>query len=128
MYHDTIAWLKQQREQGMKTAVISASKNCKAILEAANIEHLFDARVDGVEAVKRNLKGKPAPDVFIEAARELNTTPAEAAVFEDALAGVEAGRAGDFALVVGIDRTGKATELLEHGADVVLQKFPTNEP
>ncbi|MEJ8804554.1 beta-phosphoglucomutase family hydrolase [Pontibacter sp. H249] len=128
VYADTIAWVKQQRKNGLKTAVISASKNCKAILAAANLEHLFDARVDGVEAIKRNLKGKPAPDVFLEAANELKTTPAEAAIFEDAIAGVEAGKAGAFALVVGVDRTNDASELLKHGADVVLQKFPTNEP
>ncbi|GAB3196483.1 beta-phosphoglucomutase family hydrolase [Pontibacter aydingkolensis] len=124
LYPDTIAWLKQQRKAGKKTAVISASKNCKTILAAAKIEHLFDARVDGVEAIKLNLKGKPAPDVFVEAARQLKVSPEETAIFEDAIAGVQAGKAGGFALVVGVDRTGNPSELLEHGATVALQKFP----
>lgn len=128
VYTDTIEWLEQQRQQGHKTAVISASKNCKAILVAAKLEHLFDARVDGVEAIKLNLKGKPAPDVFLEAAVRLGVSPSEAAIFEDALAGVAAGKAGGFALVVGVDRTGDASELLAHGAEVVLQKFPTTKP
>lgn len=128
VYPDTIEWLKYEKKKGLKTAIISASKNCRAILAAANIEHLFDARVDGVEAIRLNLKGKPAPDVFLKAAEELGVTPTEAAIFEDALAGVAAGKAGGFALVVGVDRTGDASELLEHGAEVVLQKFPTEKP
>lgn len=128
VYPDTVAWLQQQRNQGFKTAIISASKNCKTILEAAKIEHLFDARVDGVVAAELNLKGKPAPDIFLKAAEQLHVSPEEAAVFEDALAGVEAGKAGGFALVVGVDRTGDATRLLNHGADMVLQEFPINNP
>lgn len=127
VYPDTLEWLKREKQKGLKTAIISASRNCRAILAAANIEHLFDARVDGVEAAVLNLKGKPAADVFLKAAEELKVAPAEAAIFEDALAGVEAGKAGGFALVVGVDRTGNASELLEHGAEVVLQKFPTEK-
>ncbi|MBC5991343.1 beta-phosphoglucomutase family hydrolase [Pontibacter cellulosilyticus] len=126
VYADTVAWLEQQRKRGLRTAVISASKNCKAILEAARIEHLFDVRVDGVEAIKLHLKGKPAPDIFLKAAELLTVTPGKAAIFEDALAGVEAGKAGNFALVVGVDRTGDASELIKHGAEVILQKFPIN--
>lgn len=128
LYPDTIAWLRQQRRQGAKTAIISASKNCKAILEAAKIEHLFDARVDGLEAAKLGLKGKPAPDVFLRAAHLLQVKPSEAAVFEDAIAGVEAGKAGGFALVVGVDRNGHTSQLVEHGADLVLHKFPILNP
>ena len=128
VYSDTVEWLEQQRKQGMRTAVISASKNCKAVLEAAKIEHLFDVRVDGVEAIKLHLKGKPAPDIFLKAAELLAVAPGKAAVFEDALAGVEAGKSGGFALVVGVDRTGDASQLLKHGAEVVLQKFPTKNP
>ncbi|WP_299821358.1 beta-phosphoglucomutase family hydrolase [uncultured Pontibacter sp.] len=124
VYSDTVSWLKQQRRQGRKTAVISASKNCKTILAAEGIEHLFDARVDGVEAVKLNLKGKPAPDVFLKAAELLGVLPREAAIFEDAIAGVKAGKAGGFALVVGVERAGNNSELLNYGADVVLEKFP----
>lgn len=127
VYEDTVQWIKQQRRAGYKTAVISASKNCKAILAAAQIEHLFDARVDGVEAINLNLKGKPAPDVFLKAAELLNAKPESAAVFEDAVAGVQAGKAGNFALVVGVDRTGHKEQLLQHGADMVLTTFPTTE-
>ncbi|WP_439883213.1 trehalose-phosphatase [Pontibacter sp. MBLB2868] len=128
VYPDTISWLKQQRSSGRKTAVISASKNCKAILAAAGIEYLFDALVDGVEAVKLGLKGKPAPDVFLAAANLLGVAPTEAAIFEDALAGVSAGQAGGFSLVVGIDRADNKAQLLNHGADVVINKFPTIQP
>ncbi|MFD2515461.1 HAD family hydrolase [Pontibacter locisalis] len=125
VYQDTVEWLKKQRGKGLRTAVISASKNCKAILESAGIEHLFEVRVDGVVAVELGLKGKPAPDVFLEAARQLQVQPWESAIFEDALAGVEAGKQGGFALVVGVDRTNNPTELLDHGADVVIEKFPS---
>nr|WP_262921658.1 trehalose-phosphatase [Pontibacter ruber] len=126
-YPDTVAWLKQQRRRGLRTAVISASKNCRAILAAAGLENLFEVRVDGIVSAKLGLKGKPAPDIFLEAARQLGVQTQEAAVFEDALAGVQAGRAGGFALVVGVDRTGDAAALKEQGADLVIQKFPTEE-
>lgn len=125
VYPDTVAFLKRKIAQGFRTAVISASKNCQPILAAAGLEELFEVRVDGVVSLELGLKGKPAPDVFYEAARQLGVQPKEAAVFEDALAGVEAGRAGGFALVVGINRTDEASELLKHGADLVLDKFPT---
>lgn len=126
-YSDTIAWLKHQRQQGKRTAVISASRNCEAILKAAGIKDLFEVQVDGIKALELGLKGKPAPDVFLEAARQLQTQPFEAAIFEDALAGVEAGKAGGFALVVGIDRTGDAKRLSDHGADIVIDKFLLEE-
>jgi beta-phosphoglucomutase family hydrolase len=127
VYADTISWLKQQIQQKKCTAVISASKNCKAILAAAGLNDLFDIRVDGILAEELNLKGKPAPDIFLEAANRLHIQPREAAVFEDAIAGVDAGKAGGFGLVVGVDRTGAANELLKHGADVVITKFPTEK-
>ena len=126
VYDDTIAFIKQHIAQKYRTAVISASKNCKEILAAAGLEVLFEVRVDGIVSVGLGLKGKPAPDVFIEAARQLGVPPKESAVFEDALAGVEAGTAGGFGLVVGINRTGETTEkYVQHGADLVLEKFPT---
>ena len=90
------------------------------MLEAAGIADLFEARVDGIVAEREHLRGKPAPDMFLAAARMLGVAPAEAAVFEDALAGVAAGRAGDFGLVVGVDRVGQAEALREHGADIVV--------
>jgi beta-phosphoglucomutase-like phosphatase (HAD superfamily) len=90
------------------------------VLASAGIGQLFDARVDGVVAEQQHLAGKPAPDTFLAAAKAIGVDPSEAAVFEDALAGVDAGRAGHFGLVVGVDRIGRATELKQHGADVVV--------
>jgi beta-phosphoglucomutase-like phosphatase (HAD superfamily) len=91
------------------------------VLVAAGIEDLLEVRIDGVVAEERHLRGKPAPDTFLEAARALGVAPANAAVFEDALAGVEAGRAGKFGYVVGVDRVGQAEQLAKHGADVVVK-------
>ena len=91
------------------------------MLVAAGIDHLFEARIDGVVAEREHFAGKPAPDTFLAGAKALGAKPAEAAVFEDALAGVEAGRAGDFGWVVGVDRTGQAEALRRRGADVVVQ-------
>jgi beta-phosphoglucomutase family hydrolase len=108
------------REAGLKTAIVSSSANCKEVIEAAGIEDLFDARVDGNAVEREHLKGKPAPDTYLHAAKELGVDAAHAAVFEDALAGVESGRAGDFAYVVGVNRAGQAEALREHGADVVV--------
>ncbi|MHC2992930.1 hydrolase [Pontibacter sp. HJ8] len=124
VYKDTVAWLKQQRSQGMRTAVISASKNCVDVLHAAGLEKLFEVHVDGLQAANLGLKGKPAPDVFLEAAKRLGVQPQEAAIFEDARKGVQAGKAGGFALVVGIDRTHDAGGLKERGADLVISEFP----
>jgi HAD superfamily hydrolase (TIGR01509 family) len=101
-------------------AVVSSSTNCADVLQAAGIADLFEARVDGIVAERAHLKGKPAPDTFLAGARALGVEPAQAAVFEDALAGVEAGRAGGFGWVVGVDRVGQAEALREHGADVVV--------
>ncbi len=94
--------------------------NCRDVLAAAHIEDLFDQRIDGVTAQREKLAGKPAPDMFLAAARALGVAPDAAAVFEDALAGVAAGRAGGFGYVVGVDRVGQATELIAHGADIVV--------
>jgi beta-phosphoglucomutase-like phosphatase (HAD superfamily) len=101
--------------------VVSSSTNCREVLEAAGIEDLLEARIDGVVAERDHLKGKPAPDTFLAGARALDVTPDAAAVFEDALAGVEAGRGGGFACVVGVDRVGQAKELREHGATMVVR-------
>ncbi|MBD1396001.1 beta-phosphoglucomutase family hydrolase [Pontibacter sp. JH31] len=124
VYEDTIAWLKQQKQQGMRTAVISASKNCVDVLHVAGIERLFEEHVDGLQSAALGLKGKPAPDIFLEAARRLDIAPQEAAVFEDARKGVQAGKAGGFGLVVGIDRHHDAEGLKSNGADLVIQEFP----
>ncbi|HYN19140.1 MAG TPA: HAD-IA family hydrolase [Actinomycetes bacterium] len=108
------------RAAGVRTAAVSASRNMVAVLEAAGLHGLFDAEVDGVEADRLGLAGKPDPALFLEAARRLGVTPARAAVVEDALAGVEAGRRGGFGMVVGVDRGGQAAALAERGADVVV--------
>jgi beta-phosphoglucomutase family hydrolase len=121
VYEGSIRFVKLARERGMKTAVVSSSANTLAILRSVGIEDLFDARVDGVVAEERKLPGKPAPDTFLEGAREVGAEPPEAAVFEDALAGVEAGRAGAFGWVVGVDRANQAPDLLAHGADIVVE-------
>jgi beta-phosphoglucomutase family hydrolase len=109
------------RAAGLKTAVVSSSANTREILDAAGITDRFQTIVDGRDVADRGLRGKPAPDTFLEAAKDLGVEPGEAAVFEDALAGVEAGRAGHFGQVVGVDRVGQADALREHGADVVVQ-------
>jgi beta-phosphoglucomutase family hydrolase len=120
-YDGSIAYVKAVKAAGIKCAVVTSSKNGKAVLEAAGIESLFDARVDGLDAQRQHLRGKPAPDGYLAAAWALHVPPKQAAVFEDALSGVEAGRAGGFGEVVGVDRVGQASALREHGADVVVQ-------
>ena len=112
--------VRQLRGAGLKTAVVSASKNCEAILQAAGIADLFDARVDGVVAARLHLSGKPAPDTFLEAARQLGVEPERSVVVEDAVSGVQAGRAGGFGLVIGVDRKGDPEALRNNGADIVV--------
>jgi len=119
-YPGSVRFVSAARDAGLRRAVVSASANCRAVVEAAGIADLLEVEVDGVVAAQDHLRGKPAPDTFLAAARILGVAPAEAAVFEDALAGVEAGRAGSFGLVVGVDRVGQAEALREHGADVVV--------
>ena len=120
-YEGSVRYVNAARDAGLRCAVVSSSANCQEVLVAAGIEDLFEARIDGVVAAERKLPGKPKPDTFLAGAEELGVDRAEAAVFEDALAGVEAGRAGDFGFVVGVDRVGQADALAEHGADVVVQ-------
>jgi beta-phosphoglucomutase family hydrolase len=121
VYESTLALIRALRSRGVRTAVVSASRNCVAVLRAAQAEDLFDARVDGNDAARLGLAGKPAPDTFLHAAKLLGVAPARAAVVEDALAGVEAGRAGGFAAVIGVDRAGQAAALREHGATLVVR-------
>jgi beta-phosphoglucomutase family hydrolase len=120
VYEGSVAYVKAVRDAGLRRAVVSASANTAQVLDAAGIADLFEARIDGVFAAERGLAGKPAPDMFLAGAEALGLTPHEAAVFEDALAGVEAGRAGGFVCVVGVDRVGQAAELREHGATIVV--------
>ncbi|MEV0730429.1 beta-phosphoglucomutase family hydrolase [Polymorphospora sp. NPDC050346] len=120
VFDGSVDYLHAVARAGIRRAVVSASANCRQVLAAAGIEDLFEVRVDGIVAREQGLPGKPAPDTFLAAARMLGVEPARAAVFEDALAGVEAGRAGGFGLVVGVDRAGQAEALRVHGADVVV--------
>jgi HAD superfamily hydrolase (TIGR01509 family) len=119
-YPGSVRYLEAAVEAGLRRAVVSSSTNCQDVLEAAGIEHYLEARIDGAVAERERLKGKPAPDTFLAGARALGVEPSEAAVFEDALAGVEAGRAGSFGFVVGVDRVGQADALRAHGADTVV--------
>jgi beta-phosphoglucomutase family hydrolase len=121
VYEGSISYIHAVRAKGISTAIVSSSANTQQVLDSAGIAGLFDVRVDGVIAKERGLHGKPTPDTFLAAAEALNVPPSGAAVFEDALAGVEAGRAGHFGLVVGVDRVGQAEELRKHGADIVVQ-------
>jgi HAD superfamily hydrolase (TIGR01509 family) len=116
----SVALVRELRDRGVKTAVVSASRNMGAVLDAAGIRGLFDTEVDGAAAARLGLAGKPDPALFLEAARRLGVAPPRAAVVEDALAGVEAGRRGGFGMVVGVDRAGQAAALRERGADVVV--------
>ncbi len=120
VYPGAVTLVKALRGQGTPTAVVSASENTHAALQAARIADLFDAVVDGHVVKQRMLAGKPAPDSYLEGARTLGISPGQAVVVEDALAGVEAGRAGHFGLVVGVDHHQHAAQLLAHGADVVV--------
>src|SRR4051794_31493126 len=121
VYDDAVDYVRRVRDAGLRTAVVSSSANTKDVLECTKLADLFDAVVDGVTARERHLAGKPAPDTFLEGAREVGASEKSSAVFEDALAGVAAGRAGNFGLVVGVDRVGQADALREHGADIVVQ-------
>jgi beta-phosphoglucomutase family hydrolase len=120
VYPGSVRYVEAVREAGLRRAVVSSSANTKAVLKVTGLTDLFDEVVDGVTAERENLTGKPAPDMFCFAAQCLDIAPAQAVVFEDALAGVEAGRAGKFGFVVGVDRTGQAEELQRHGADIVV--------
>jgi len=120
-YPGSVTYLHAVKDAGLPRAVVSSSANCKDVLMAAGIGDMFDARIDGVVAEEQHLNGKPAPDTYLAGAKALGLEPAAAAVFEDALAGVAAGRAGKFGFVVGVDRVGQAEALKSHGADVVVK-------
>lgn len=121
VYETTVELLRDLRRREFRTAIISASRNCAMILEAVDLSGLFDARVDGNDAEALGIAGKPAPDIFLEAARRLGAAPERSVVVEDAIAGVQAGRAGGFGLVVGVARHGGEEALRREGADVVVK-------
>ncbi|MEU4423679.1 beta-phosphoglucomutase family hydrolase [Actinoplanes sp. NPDC024001] len=120
VYPGSVEYLKAAKAAGLRRAVVSASANCKDVLEAAGIADLLEARVDGVVARELGLPGKPAPDTFLYGAKLLDLAPENCAVFEDAQAGVAAGKAGGFGIVIGVDRVGQAEALRQHGADIVV--------
>ena len=120
-YDGSVGYVRAAGDAGLGRAVVSASANTRDVLEAAGIADLFEVRIDGIIAADQHLRGKPAPDTFLAAAKALEVDASEAAVFEDALAGVAAGQAGGFGFVVGVDRVRQAEALREHGADVVVQ-------
>jgi beta-phosphoglucomutase family hydrolase len=120
-YAGSVRYVEAVRAAGLSTAVVSSSVNCREVLASAGIEGQFDVRIDGVGAAERKLPGKPHPATFLEAAHDLGVEPEAAAVFEDALAGMDAGRAGHFGAVVGVDRGGQADALRRHGADIVVK-------
>jgi beta-phosphoglucomutase family hydrolase len=113
-------YLEAVQAAGLKIAVVSSSANTREVLDIAGLSTFVDHRVDGLTIAEEHLAGKPAPDSYLRAAELLDVSASDAVVFEDALSGVEAGRAGHFGLVVGVDRTNQAEALREHGADVVV--------
>ncbi len=119
-YPGSVRYVRAVRAAGLATAVVSSSANCAEVLTGAGIATLFDTRIDGVSVTEQKLAGKPAPDTYLAAAKVLGVPPGAAAVFEDALSGVAAGRAGRFGFVVGVDRVGQADQLRAHGADRVV--------
>jgi len=123
VYEDAVRFLRMVRAQRLRTGVVSASKSTAAVVQRVGLTDCFDVRIDGVESARLHLRGKPAPDGFLEAARRLGVEPARAIVVEDAVAGVQAGRNGGFGLVIGVDRTGHAEELREQGATLVTSNM-----
>jgi HAD superfamily hydrolase (TIGR01509 family) len=121
VYPGSVRYLRAVKDAGLATAVVTASANGGQVVAAGGFADLIDTRVDGLVAAREHLRGKPEPDTFLAGARALGVEPAQAVVFEDALAGVAAGRTGAFGFVVGVDRVGQADQLKEHGADVVVQ-------
>ena len=121
VYDGSVRYVRTAIDAGLQTAVVSSSANTREVLTVTGLLDLFPVIVDGVTARRDGLTGKPAPDTFLSGAEQCGATPAEAAVFEDAVAGVHAGRAGDFGYVVGVDRVGQAPALKAAGADVVVQ-------
>jgi alpha,alpha-trehalase len=121
VYPSSVEFVRRLRGMGIKVALISASRNLERVLQKADLGGMFDAVVGGTEAQRLGLRGKPAPDIFLEAAKRVGADPNRSAVVEDAQSGVEAGKAGGFALVIGVDRTGQREALMGHGADVVVK-------
>lgn len=123
VYDDTVSYIKKWKKEGKKLAVVSSSKNCRPVLEQVGLIDIFDTIVDGTDAIKQSLKGKPNPDIFLEATLRLDVSPRESVVFEDAVAGIEAGNRGDFGYVVGVNRNGHSQAMKDAGADLVINSL-----
>lgn len=123
VYQSTVDLINQLKENGIRIGVASSSKNCQYILQACNLEHLFETRVDGVVSAELGLKGKPEGDIFVRAAENIDSVPSESIVVEDAVSGVQAGRNGGFGLVIGLARENNEDDLKNNGADVVIADF-----
>jgi beta-phosphoglucomutase family hydrolase len=121
VYEGSVRFVQAAAQAGLRRAVVSSSANTAEVLRVTSLAQYFEVRVDGTTIAQRHLRGKPAPDTFLDAASQLGVEPAHAAVFEDALSGVAAGRAGRFGYVIGVDRVGQASALAEHGADRVVR-------
>ena len=119
-YEGSVKLIHQLHHQEFKIAVVTSSQNCEAVLKAAKLDAFFEVRVDGNTIDAQQLAGKPAPDTFLMAAQRLGVEPKRAVVVEDAISGVQAGRNGNFGLVIGVARKGNAEELRHHGADLVV--------
>ncbi|GAB6058711.1 HAD family hydrolase [Desulfonatronum parangueonense] len=126
-YPGTVQLIQKLHQAGIKTAIISSSKNAEKILRSADVLDLFEAKVDGVDSLELGISGKPAPDIFLQAARELGAEPKRAVVVEDAISGVQAGRAGGFGLVVGVNRGDDPQDLLDNGADIAVSDLDEME-
>lgn len=123
VFPDTLEMIKRWKKEGKKLAVISSSRNCEYIIESAGLTDMFEVRVDGETSKKENLKGKPEPDIFLRAAELLAVPPDQAIVIEDAILGVEAGKKGEFLLVIGVARDGEDKDLENAGADIVVNQL-----
>ncbi len=120
VFDSTVLLIRRMRNRHIRTALASSSRNARAVIEAADLTELFDVCIDGYDIARLGLRGKPEPDLFLKAAEDLGVQPGRAIIFEDALSGVQAGRAGAFGLVVGVDRAGQASDLKRNGADIVV--------
>jgi alpha,alpha-trehalase len=121
VFESSVALIQELRTRGRRVAVVTSSKNCDAVLEAAGLQNLFEVRIDGNVAAAKKLAGKPSSDTYEEATRMLGTLPEQAVVIEDAISGVQAGRTGGFALVIGVARSDDPEVLRQNGADVVVR-------
>jgi len=121
VYDSTIVLIRQLKNEKIKIGVASSSKNCRTVLERAGLIELFETIVDGEVSVRLALRGKPEPDIFTSASDNMGVSYKETIIVEDAVSGVQAGKKGNFGLVIGIARDGNINELRKNGADIVVE-------